>query len=184
MDDKLDSNNRRLLTISSLIGAGFAATATAVPFIGSLAPGRKALGEGAPVELGISGLEPGKLFVVPWRRKPVWVLMRTEEMLTELDSHNEQLIDPESLSSDQPEYCQNTTRSINPEIFVALGVCTHLGCSPGLNDPSGFLCACHGSNFDFAGRVLKGSPAPTNLAIPEHYFTDDNTIVIGVSGSA
>ena len=182
MDDNLNSDNRRrLLTIGSLAGAGIATAAIAVPFIGSFSPGRKTLGEGAPVEVALGNLEPARLFVIPWRRKPVWILLRSEEMLSSLDQDTDRLLDPESQSSVQPDYCQNATRSINPEIFVALGVCTHLGCSPGLNGEAGFLCACHGSNFDFAGRVFKGSPAPKNLIIPEHYYLNDDALVIGES---
>ena len=170
--------------MASLGGATIATLGAVVPFAASFAPSRKTRGEGAPIEVDLSGLEVGKLNIVAWRRMPVWILIRTPELLASLDGISEDLSDPNSDSSLQPEYCKNDTRSVKPEIFIAVGICTHLGCSPATNFPDGFLCACHGSYFDVAGRVFKGSPAPTNLPIPEHYYVDDNTVVIGLSGQA
>lgn len=175
------ASRRKVLTIASMVGGAIGAAGAATPFVASFAPSRKAKGEGAPVQIDLSGLTSGELQVVAWRRKPAWILQRTAEMLSTMEA-TEDLVDPDSESSKQPEYCKNATRSIKPDIFVALGVCTHLGCSPGENNPDGFLCACHGSVFDYAGRVKSGSPAPTNLVIPEHFYVDDNTLVIGVSG--
>lgn len=181
-----ESNTRRkVLTLASMVGGAIGAAGAATPFVASFAPSRKAKGEGAPVTVNISSLIAGDLQVVAWRRKPVWIMSRTPEMISSLEGIDAELQDPVSDASKQPEYCKNSTRSIKPDIFVALGVCTHLGCSPGVDKPNdGFLCACHGSNFDYAGRVLKGSPAPSNLEIPEHYYADDNTLVIGISASA
>lgn len=172
------------MTLASLVGGSVGTAGAAIPFVASFAPSRKAKGEGAPIKVDISVLEKGALHVVPWRRKPVWILWRTDDMLAQMEETLGDLLDPDSDSSKQPEYCKNGHRSIKEEFFVALGVCTHLGCSPGVDDPDGFLCACHGSSFDYAGRVLKGSPAPQNLEIPEHHFVDDNTLVIGMSESA
>lgn len=179
-----DEGRRRVITLASLGGAAVAAAGAVVPFAASFAPSRKTKGEGAPVTVDISGMERGKLNIVPWRRKPVWVLLRTPEQLSTLEGIDEELSDPGSDASIQPEYCKNATRSIKPEVFIAVGICTHLGCSPATNFPSGFLCACHGSYFDVAGRVLKGSPAPTNLTIPDHHYVDDGTVVVGVSEAA
>ena len=53
----------------------------------------------------------------------------------------------------------------------------------GNNWEGGFFCPCHGSKFDLAGRVYKGSPAPTNLVIPPYRYSDDKTIIIGESDS-
>ncbi len=184
MDEAVpDESRRRLMTGASLAGAAIATIGSAVPFAVSLTPSRLARGEGAPVTVDLQALESGRLHVVPWRRKPAWVLFRTPAMLESLAGFEGELADPNSEVSDQPENCTNATRSVQPEIFVAIGVCTHLGCSPA-SAPGGFLCACHGSNFDFAGRVFKGSPAPTNLPIPPHYFTDDGMLVIGAASAA
>ncbi|MDE1950036.1 MAG: ubiquinol-cytochrome c reductase iron-sulfur subunit, partial [Burkholderiales bacterium] len=134
-------------------------------------------------------LAPGALRTVAWRGQPVWLLRRSPEMIEALDTPNPALADPESLRSEQPADCRNATRSIRPELFVAVGICTHLGCSPGLHlgDPAfeaqmhgdGFLCPCHGSRFDLAGRVAKDVPAPTNLVIPIHALLPGGKLRIG-----
>ena len=175
-----DGKNRRraLLGISSALG-GVGSVAAVVPFAGSLRPSRKTQAAGAPVAVAIQGMAEGDLRVVVWRQKPVWVLRRSQAMVAALEEDRDELTDPDSASSDQPEYCKNKTRSIKPEYFVAVGLCTHLGCSPGREQEEGFLCACHGSRFDFAGRVFKGSPAPKNLFIPPHHYDDVGNIVIG-----
>jgi ubiquinol-cytochrome c reductase iron-sulfur subunit len=173
--DKLQ-RRRVLLGATSIAGGAAAAFATA-PFVASMAPSRKARAEGGPVRVNFADLPPGQLRVVAWRRKPVWFLHRTSEMLALLAAEDN-LVDPQSESSNQPEYCRNRERAIKPRIFVAFGICTHLGCSPG-GDGEGFLCACHGSRFDFAGRVFKNSPAPSNLMIPPHRYAGADEIVVG-----
>jgi ubiquinol-cytochrome c reductase iron-sulfur subunit len=165
------------------------AIGVAVPFIASWNPSERAKQAGAAVTADISKLEPGQLIRVEWRGKPVWVVKRTAETLQQLEQTEENLRDPASDVPQQPAYAQNRHRSIKPEIFIAVGICTHLGCSPSYlpNDfteqvegiLSGFICPCHGSKFDMAGRVFQGVPAPTNLVVPPHMFIDDNTIVIG-----
>ena len=194
MSDKgVDPQRRRLLQLTTAVGAvgaGFAA----VPFVASMAPSARAKAAGAPVEVDISKLAPGRFHVEEWRGKPVWILKRTPEMMKSLEDVMPELVDPESkVASQQPAYAQNPTRSINPEVLVVIGLCTHLGCSPkranaganpnfGLGDDwkGGFFCPCHGSKFDLAGRVYKDVPAPTNLEVPPHSYVADNTIVIGV----
>lgn len=178
-----DSGRRRaLLGISSVLG-GIGSVAAAAPFVASLRPSRKARAAGAPVAVALSDISEGDLRVTVWRQKPVWVLRRSQEMLAELEQDNPDLLDPDSDSSGQPEYCKNKTRSIRPEYFVAVGLCTHLGCSPGREQGKGFLCACHGSRFDFAGRVVKGSPAPKNLIVPPHYYDEEGNIVVGADSA-
>ncbi len=191
----VDKNRRRVLIAATsaigVVGAGF----VAVPFLDYWQPSAKAKAAGAPVEADVSQLEPGALLRVKWRGKPVWVVNRTEAMLAALPGLDPQLIDPASGASDQPAYAQNATRSIKPQYFVAIGICTHLGCSPtyrpdvapddlGADWKGGFFCACHGSRFDLAGRVFKGSPAPTNLVIPKHHYVTDAIIKIGEDGGA
>jgi len=191
----VDKNRRRVLiaatSVVGAVGAGF----VAVPFLSYWNPSAKARAAGAPVEADIGKLEPGALLRVKWRGKPVWIVSRTEPMLASLPELNASLTDPNSTVPQQPAYCQNEQRSIKPQYFVAIGICTHLGCSPtyrpdvapddlGPKWLGGFFCACHGSRFDLAGRVFKGSPAPTNLVIPKHKFVSDSVIVVGEDGGA
>ncbi|MDR0674477.1 MAG: ubiquinol-cytochrome c reductase iron-sulfur subunit [Zoogloeaceae bacterium] len=187
---KMDCGRRRLIVATAAVG-GAGVAATAVPFVASMLPSERAKAAGAPVEADISKLEPGQMLVVEWRGKPVWILRRTPEMLETLPQLDGELADPKSEKEQQPEYCANATRALNPEFFVAIGICTHLGCSPsskfkpGASEgmsadwKGGFLCPCHGSTFDFAGRVFKEKPAPTNLEIPPHRYLSDTRILIG-----
>lgn len=190
----VDSGRRRFLTAATCVVGGVGAVGAAVPFIKSWNPSAKAKAAGAPVEVDISKIEPGQLIRVEWRGKPVWVVSRTESVLNELEQHDGSLRDPASEQEQQPSYAQNKYRSIKSELFVAVGICTHLGCSPTyLPDSfgeqvegvsSGFFCPCHGSKFDMAGRVFQSVPAPLNLVVPPHYYVDDTTILIGVDKGA
>jgi len=188
-----DEERRKLLTGATAAAGGIALAGASLPFLASLAPSERARAQGAPVEADIASLVPGELKTLEWRGKPVWLLRRTPAMLAGLESVRAQLTDPDSqVSSQQPEYARNPTRSINPELFVTVSLCTHLGCIPtyapepgsvGSAWPGGFYCPCHGSKFDLAGRVYKGSPAPTNLVIPPHQFSGGSVLVIGSDGS-
>jgi ubiquinol-cytochrome c reductase iron-sulfur subunit len=191
----VDLKKRRLLVAATSVVGAVGAVYVAVPFVASMNPSAKARAAGAPVEADISKLEPGAILRVKWRGKPVWVVSRTEEMLKLMAELTPQLLDPDSLASDQPEYCKNEHRSIKPEFLVATGICTHLGCSPtyrpdvapadlGPDWKGGFFCPCHGSRFDLAGRVYDGVPAPANLVIPKHTYLSDKTILIGEDGGA
>lgn len=177
-----DASKRRfLVSMSAGMGAVAAAGAT-IPLLGSFLPSARALAAGAPVEVDLTNLEPGMLLTVEWRGKPVWIVHRTPEMLERLKTVEPLLADPRSENtSQQPDYCKNPTRAINPKYWVAVGICTHLGCSPtyrkevapadlGPDWPGGFFCPCHGSRFDMAGRVFSGVPAPSNLVIPPHIY--------------
>lgn len=178
-----NGRRRALLGISAL-GGLVGSVAAATPFVASLRPSRRAQAAGAPVSVEIKNIPEGELRVVVWRQKPVWVLHRNSDMIEAMAQQGGDLLDPDSESSSQPVYCKNKTRSIKPEYFIAVGLCTHLGCSPGRENRKGFLCACHGSRFDFAGRVVKGSPAPKNLIVPPHYYDDQGGIVIGADKAA
>ena len=195
LDQKVDAGRRQLLLATSAAG-GVAVAATAVPFVASLTPSERAKAAGAPVEVDISKLQPGQMMTVEWRGKPVWIINRTKEMLDSLKKTDGEVSDPNSEKPQQPEYAKNEGRSIKPEIFVAVGICTHLGCSPSdkfktgaesgvsADWPGGFLCPCHGSTFDLAGRVYKNKPAPDNLEIPPHKYLADTKILIGDDGKA
>ncbi len=189
--EAVDLKKRRFLTATTAavgaVGAGFAV----VPFIANWSPSERAKAAGAPEEADVSGLEPGALLRVKWRGKVCWVVHRTEENLADLATLDGKLADPDSAVPQQPEYCKNASRAIKPEYLVAVGICTHLGCSPtyrpevapadlGPDWKGGFFCPCHGSRFDLAGRVYKGVPAPTNLVIPPHTYLSDDLILIGV----
>lgn len=184
-------NDRRTwLMATSVMGAAGVA-GVAIPLVSSFAPSERAKAQGAAVEIDIAGLAPGQMVTAEWRGKPVWVLHRTPEMMASLESHTADLADPESKKEQQPAYAANALRSRRPEIFVVVGICTHLGCSPvrvpaGTANPSvpadwpgGFFCPCHGSTFDFAGRVYKNKPAPTNLEVPRYAFLSDTRVVVG-----
>ena len=190
-EDHVDNKRRRLLTIATAGVGALGAVGLAVPFAGSLTPSEKAKAAGAPVEVDISKMEPGQQITVEWRGKPVWIINRSAEILDLLPSVDGRLVDPGSETDQQPEYAKNPYRSIKQEILVLVGICTHLGCSPKYepeigavsfdNDwKGGFLCACHGSKFDLAGRVFSGVPAPTNLEVPPHMYVSDDVILVGV----
>ena len=184
-----NEERRKLLTDATAAAGGLALAGASLPFLSSLAPSERAKAQGAPVEVEITSLVPGELKTIEWRGKPVWLLRRTRAMLSDLESARGQLTDPDSqVSTQQPEYARNPTRSIHPELFVTISLCTHLGCIPtyapepgsvGSGWPGGFYCPCHGSKFDLAGRVYRGSPAPTNLVIPPHQFSGGGRLVIG-----
>jgi ubiquinol-cytochrome c reductase iron-sulfur subunit len=186
---KVDKTRRNLVVATSVVG-GAAGVVAAVPFVASMWPSERARAAGAPVETDISRLGPGELAIIEWRGKPVWVIRRTKEMLESLKAVTPRLTDPASKSSEQPKYAENEYRSAKPEYMVMEGVCTHLGCSPqlktaeakaemGADWAGGFYCPCHGSKFDYAGRVFRGAPAPTNLKVPPYTFVSENTLVIG-----
>jgi ubiquinol-cytochrome c reductase iron-sulfur subunit len=187
--EKIDNTRRNLIVATSLIG-GAASVGAAVPFVVSMWPSERAKAAGAPVEVDLSRMEPGELRIVEWRGKPVWVVRRTKEMLESLKAVAARLTDPASKASDQPDYARNEERALKAEFMVMEGVCTHLGCSPqmktgeakaemGADWVGGFYCPCHGSKFDYAGRVYKGSPAPTNLPVPPYTYLSDSKIRIG-----
>ncbi|WP_279145923.1 ubiquinol-cytochrome c reductase iron-sulfur subunit [Photobacterium carnosum] len=187
---RINNGRRRFLTATTSVVGGIGAIAIAIPFIKSWNPSEKAKAAGAPVEVNISKLTDGQMIRVEWRGKPVWIVRRSKAVLQQLATHDDQLRDAISNEPQQPAYAQNTYRSLKPEIFLAVGICTHLGCSPTYLPNSfseqvsgvaaGFFCPCHGSTFDMAGRVFAGVPAPLNLVVPPHQFLDDNTILIGL----
>lgn len=194
----VDQSRRTWVTMACAAG-GVGGVATAIPFVSTFQPSERARAAGAAVEADISTLKPGEMMTVEWRGKPVWIIKRTPEQLSTLAKHDAELADPNSErkpSELTPEYARNGTRSIKPEIMVAVGICTHLGCSPSskfqagpqpsLPDdwPGGFLCPCHGSTFDLAGRVFKNKPAPDNLEVPPYTFLSDSRLLIGEDKTA
>ena len=193
--EEVDGSRRKLLlratTIAGAIGIGFAA----VPFVASWLPSERARALGAPTEVDLSKIEPGQMIIAVWRRNPIFVVHRTEPMVAGLGHHDPQLKDPGSESSNQPDYCRNAIRARLPQYFVCIGTCTHLGCLPkphfdagdpqlGSYWPGGWLCPCHGSRFDLAGRVFEGSPASINLNIPSYAYPTPSKLVIGVDTAA
>ncbi len=188
----VDKSKRTWIAIAGCAGAA-GGVAVAVPFVSTFAPSERARAAGAPVEVDISALQPGQMMRVEWRGKPVWVVRRTPEQLESLKKTETQVADPGSKRTQYPtpEYARNQWRSIKPEFFVGVGICTHLGCSPtdkfhtgpqpSLPDDwaGGFFCPCHGSTFDIAGRVFANKPAPDNLEVPPHMYLSDSRILVG-----
>jgi ubiquinol-cytochrome c reductase iron-sulfur subunit len=197
-EQKIDGGKRTWIIASGCagaVGAGF----VAVPFVSSFEPSERARAAGAAVEIDISGIKPGEKLTVEWRGKPVWIVRRTPEQLAVLPKLDSQLADPQSKrNADEltPKYARNEDRSIKPEYLVVVGICTHLGCSPSDkfvpgaqaslpdNWAGGFLCPCHGSTFDMAGRVYKDKPAPDNLEVPPHMYLSDSRLLIGEAKQA
>ncbi len=189
---QMDPSKRTWLIATGCAGA-VGGVATAIPFVSTFQPSEKAKAAGAAVEVDISTLKPGEKVTVEWRGKPVWIMRRTQEQLATLEKVEGQLADPNSdrKAYPTPDYAKNRHRSIKPEVFVGVGICSHLGCSPSDKlqpgpQPSlpddwqgGFLCPCHGSTFDMAGRVFKNKPAPDNLEVPPHMYLSDTKLLVG-----
>jgi len=196
-DNAVDQGKRTWLIATGAAGA-VGGVATAVPFVSTFTPSERAKAAGAAVEADISALKPGEKMTVEWRGKPVWIVRRTPEQLEALKKNDPQLADPDSKRTayPTPDYAKNGYRSIKPEYFVGVGICSHLGCSPSDKfqagpQPSlpddwngGFLCPCHGSTFDLAGRVFKNKPAPDNLEVPPHMYLSDTKLLIGEDKAA
>ena len=186
----VDKVKRRFLVGATSVVGGIGAIAAATPFVISMWPSERAKAAGVPVEVDVSKIEPGQKIDVEWRGKVVWLINRTQPMLDSLPKLDSRVADPQSKVPQQPPYCQNEHRSIKPALFIAVGICTHLGCSPtyrkeiapadlGPDWLGGFFCPCHQSKFDLAGRVYKGVPAPFNLVVPPHKYASDTQVVIG-----
>ena len=189
--DNPDNSRRKFLSGSLTLVGGTGVAATLWPFISSMSPSAKARAAGAPVKVDISELKDGEKIDLIWRKKPIWVVKRTKDMLATINTNKEKHKDPMSENTEQqPDFAKNKYRSLKPEILVLEGVCTHLGCNPaykpaqssnglGKDWEGGFFCACHGSRFDYAGKVSNGSPARSNLKVPPYRFEDENTIIVG-----
>jgi ubiquinol-cytochrome c reductase iron-sulfur subunit len=196
-DQGMDRDRRTWIAITAGVGA-VGGVAVAIPFVSTFAPSERARAAGAPVQVDISGLKPGEKLTVEWRGKPVWIVRRTPEQLESLSKVESQLADPNSERTQYPtpEYARNPHRSIKEEVFVGVGICSHLGCSPtdkfapgpqpSLPDDwvGGFFCPCHGSTFDMAGRVFRNKPAPDNLEVPPHMYLSDSVLLIGEDKTA
>jgi len=203
MNDQVDHSRRRLLTAATVgtgaIGVAFAA----IPFLASWQPSARAKALGAPVEVDASKLDAGQMLKVVWRGQPVFIVRRTKDVIDHLGDHDALLADPKSDDSVQPDYIksQGAARARNPEYWIGLAVCTHLGCSPlgaqvrndeyqvsgvdlGPNWPGGFYCPCHGSKYDASGRVFKSMPAPKNLTVPPYALSAAARVVIGVDDAS
>jgi ubiquinol-cytochrome c reductase iron-sulfur subunit len=203
MSEEVDHSRRRLLTAATVgtgvIGVAFAA----IPFLASWKPSARAKALGAPVEVDASKLEAGQMLKVVWRGQAVFVVRRVKGVVDQLSGHDDMLADPKSEDSVQPDYIKasGAARSRNPEYWVGLAVCTHLGCSPlgafqpndsfqvagadlGANWPGGFYCPCHGSKYDLSGRVFRSMPAPKNLTVPPYAIAANTRIVIGVDDAS
>lgn len=188
MSDEIDQSRRCFLRRATTAVGGIGLAAAAVPFVSYWLPSKDTEAGAAPIKIDISSLQPRQQLTVPWRGMPIWVIRRDQEMLGTLSKVSALLRDPLSHNDQQPEYCKNINRSIKPEFFVSIGICTHLGCVPTYRPDlasvapdwlGGFYCPCHGSKYDLSGRVFQNVPAPLNLKIPRHMYTSDTEILIG-----
>ena len=182
-DGGVNQGRRRLLVAATSVIGAVGVAGAAIPFIKSCSPSAR---------VNISKLEPGRQIVIEWRGQPVFVLRRGADALERLSRLENQLADPDSHDSIQPDYVNSRLRSIRPDVLVVVGVCTHLGCSPifrpevapadlGTEWLGGYFCPCHGSRYDLAGRVYKAQPAPLNLVVPPYAYESEHIIVIGMS---
>jgi ubiquinol-cytochrome c reductase iron-sulfur subunit len=194
-DGAVDLSRRKFLTAATSATAAVGVVFVATPFVSSWKPSERARALGAPITVDLSRLEIGQLVTYVWRKQPIYIFKRSPETVEKLAAHDAQLKDPKSADSDQPTYAANPMRSVRAEVAVLIATCTHLGCLPkqhfepgdaelGADWPGGFLCPCHGSRFDLAGRVFNGSPASVNLRIPPYSFPNDNTLLIGQDAAA
>lgn len=194
MEEKINKSRRRFLIGSTTALGVVGGVGATMPFLCSWQPSDAVRASGAPVQVDVSKLEEGQQMTIAWQGKPVWIVRRTVQTINDLPKLNAQLVDPFSSVDQQPAYADNLYRSIKPEYLVLVGICTHLGCSPNYQPNSasddnaqwygGYICPCHGSRFDLAGRVYKHYPAPTNLVVPPYYFKSDRVIVIGIGQNA
>lgn len=188
MTDVVDQKRRCFLRAATTVVSGAGLALAAVPFVSYWLPSADTQAAGEPITVDISKLKPREQLTIPWRSMPIWIIKRDAEMLASLDKLTSNLRDPLSDQDQQPSYCKNVHRSINPEIYISIGICTHLGCVPTYRpdiasvDPAwlgGYYCPCHGSKYDLAGRVYKDVPAPLNLKIPRHMYTSATEVIIG-----
>ena len=189
-DAAVDQDRRKFLTIATSATAAVGVVFAAIPFVASWRPSERAKALGAPVLVDLSKLEAGQMVTYVWRKQPIYIFKRSPAVVAGLAANDARLKDPKSAESDQPAYAANERRSRRDDIAVLIATCTHLGCLPkqhfepgdvvlGADWPGGFLCPCHGSRFDMAGRVFNGSPASANLRIPPYSFPTDKTLLIG-----
>ena len=173
MDHASKSQRRRIM-----IAAGACAAGGGALFLSQQHYATRSWPHGSRLSVDLASLVEGKLKTVEWQGKPVWLLRRNPSQIAVLEKPNDELADSASKESLQPTRCQNPLRSLRPEIFIAIGLCTHQGCTPALNGDH-FLCPCHTSKYDLAGRVFKIGPAPANLVIPAYRFDGENRVIIG-----
>ncbi len=190
-DGDVDLSRRKFLTTATIAVGALGAVFAAVPFIASWKPSERARALGVPTDFDLSKLDEGQMAIILWRKQPIYVVKRSPEMVASLPGHDDMLKDPKSDDSEQPDYAKNPIRARKADILVLIGICTHLGCLPkqrfekadpelGATWPGGYLCPCHGSRFDLAGRVFNGSPASVNLRIPPYSFPTESKLVVGV----
>jgi ubiquinol-cytochrome c reductase iron-sulfur subunit len=186
------ATRRDFLSLVAAAGAAIGVGAIAWPFIDSMNPAADTLAAGEPIEVDLSKVSPGQQIVVVWRGKPIFIVHRTPEAVKGLQDPKliATLADPNSHVRQQPSYADNFHRSVDPAFAIMVGICTHLGCVPGFfpnpsasdpapNWPGGYLCPCHGSKYDLAGRVYSGVPAPYNLPVPPYRMTSKTVARIG-----
>ncbi len=172
-----DQGKRDFLVLLPLAGAVVGAGAIAWPLIDSMNPSGDVLALSS-TEVDLTPIPEGSGITVLWRGKPIFVRYRTPKEISEAqDVKLAELIEPQA--------DVDRVKTGHDQWIVLIGICTHLGCIPLGNKPTdprgnwgGWLCPCHGSQYDTSGRVRHG-PAPLNLYIPPYAFLNDKRIKIG-----
>ncbi len=163
------AERRQLLINTTTAFAVAGAACVAVPFLRTMSPSRatEAL---ATVDINLAEVPLGSMKTFLWQGKPVFVWHRTPAQIATAKAQ-----DATSTMQAQPD----AERVQKPEWLVVLGICSHLGCVPMQGGKSdGWLCPCHGSQFDLSGRVTQG-PAGKNLDVPPYQFLNETTIRVG-----
>jgi ubiquinol-cytochrome c reductase iron-sulfur subunit len=169
------TSRRDFLYLATGAVGGIGLISLAWPFIDQMNPAADVLALSS-TEVDLSPIEVGQRVTVTWRGKPVFIDHRPPDEIKAAES---------VALNDLPDPQADKDRVQKPEWLIVIGICTHLGCVPGgqrlgeaRGDYGGWLCPCHGSQYDTSGRIRKG-PAPANLVVPAYSFIKDNVVRIG-----
>ena len=169
--DNANVTRRDFLLVASQTAAAVGGVIALWPFIDQMNPAADTLAL-KEVEFDLSPIQPGQIVTIEWQKKPVFIRRRTPEEIKEAqDVPLDELKDPQA----------DSARVQKPEWLIVVAICTHLGCIPSKDmkgEFGGWLCPCHGSQYDTSGRIRKG-PAPQNLAVPTYKFLSDTKVQIG-----
>jgi ubiquinol-cytochrome c reductase iron-sulfur subunit len=167
-----DASRRDFIHIAAVAATVGAGAAVLWPLIDQMNPSSDTLALSS-IEVDYSKVALGQMAVVKWRSQPVGIWHRTPAQIAAAvaDDHAD-LRDP---ATDASRHKPGMA-----EWLIVIDVCTHLGCIPtfGEGPYRGWLCPCHGSQYDTSGRIRAG-PAPKNLYLPPYTFEAGNKVKIG-----
>ena len=107
----------------------------------------------------------------------ILLIYRSKQLIEYLSDSGEDLQDPNSISSRQPEYAFNILRSRTEGYFVAYGLGTDLGCPLVVGTELTLKESCGTARYDFAGRAIAGQNQFHNLTIPDYNFSSDFSVL-------